>query len=691
MATKKVNIDIVAKDKSKQALNNVNNNLERTKRSVLNVKNALIGLGAGLAIRSIVQTGIQIEGLQVRLKALFGSVEEGARAFNVMAEFAGKVPFSLEEIQRGAGNLAVVSDDAEQLGEILKITGNVAAATGLDFETTATQIQRAFSGGIASADIFRERGVRDMLGFSAGAKVSVQETIEAFQRVFGPGGEFGSVTDDLAKTFEGTLSMLNDKVFNFKRIIVQEGFFPELKRQFGDLDDFIEDNQASIDAFAKSLGSGLGLAVDRLGDGFKFVKDNADILLEIFKLIIALKIAGFFINASIAAMKFAKSMIAVALGSQAVSKGLAGLGAAILKGGAVFVAFNQLDKFFDGFIKDLNDSANAIGNTEDEYLKASDAIGSASKKSEDAIKGVTLAGDGTIDMLKEMQKVVDDNAKAFERINERGMSPLDQIENNMLKELKLVQDTMDALEHIRLEKITRGILSEKEANKEFAEETFKLEQLKLKIIKDAAKLEEEFLRNKREQELKDQQAHFDKQFRLIKSFRMEDLELNKLSDENKKQLAIQTGREALDQLSRHNRTLFQINKALAIKDAIVSTAQGVTKALGMGPFGIPLALGIGALGAAQVATIAQTQYTGRRAGGPVQKDKPFIVGEQGPELFVPNQAGAIQPNGNTGVNINFNINTVDARGFNELLVNSRGTIVNMINNAVNEKGKMAII
>ena len=45
MATKKVNIDIVAKDKSKQALNNVNNNLERTKRSVLNVKNALIGLG----------------------------------------------------------------------------------------------------------------------------------------------------------------------------------------------------------------------------------------------------------------------------------------------------------------------------------------------------------------------------------------------------------------------------------------------------------------------------------------------------------------------------------------------------------------------------------------------------------------------------------------------------------------------
>jgi hypothetical protein len=43
------------------------------------------------------------------------------------------------------------------------------------------------------------------------------------------------------------------------------------------------------------------------------------------------------------------------------------------------------------------------------------------------------------------------------------------------------------------------------------------------------------------------------------------------------------------------------------------------------------------------------------------------------------------------VNVNFNINTVDARGFNELLVNSRGVIVNLINSAVNEKGRAAII
>ena len=32
-----------------------------------------------------------------------------------------------------------------------------------------------------------------------------------------------------------------------------------------------------------------------------------------------------------------------------------------------------------------------------------------------------------------------------------------------------------------------------------------------------------------------------------------------------------------------------------------------------------------------------------------------------------------------------------ARGFNELLVNSRGVIINLINSAMNEKGRMAVI
>ena len=68
----------------------------------------------------------------------------------------------------------------------------------------------------------------------------------------------------------------------------------------------------------------------------------------------------------------------------------------------------------------------------------------------------------------------------------------------------------------------------------------------------------------------------------------------------------------------------------------------------------------------------------------------------GGELFVPNSSGQIIPNSRLGsmgggVNVNFNINTVDASGFEELLVRSRGTITQLINNAVNEKGRNSII
>ena len=61
-------------------------------------------------------------------------------------------------------------------------------------------------------------------------------------------------------------------------------------------------------------------------------------------------------------------------------------------------------------------------------------------------------------------------------------------------------------------------------------------------------------------------------------------------------------------------------------------------------------------------------------------------------MFVPGQSGYILPNqdGKT-VNVNFNINAVDARGFQQLLANERGMIVSMINSAVNQQGRSNII
>ena len=102
MATKQVNIDIIAKDKTRQAMKSATMGVERLKNSVFNLRNALVGLGAGLVVKSFVDTGREVERLRVRFKFLFAEANEGEKAFKGLIKFASQVPFSLEEIQRGS-------------------------------------------------------------------------------------------------------------------------------------------------------------------------------------------------------------------------------------------------------------------------------------------------------------------------------------------------------------------------------------------------------------------------------------------------------------------------------------------------------------------------------------------------------------------------------------------------------------
>lgn len=56
-------------------------------------------------------------------------------------------------------------------------------------------------------------------------------------------------------------------------------------------------------------------------------------------------------------------------------------------------------------------------------------------------------------------------------------------------------------------------------------------------------------------------------------------------------------------------------------------------------------------------------------GGPVMKNRPYIVGEKGPELFVPGATGNIVPNDSLGGGraVTYNINAVDAQSFQQLV------------------------
>ena len=149
-------------------------------------------------------------------------------------------------------------------------------------------------------------------------------------------------------------------------------------------------------------------------------------------------------------------------------------------------------------------------------------------------------------------------------------------------------------------------------------------------------------------------------------------------------------RGALDSLSSHYKAAFAINKAFAVKDALVNTYNGVAKAMN-NPF--PLNLGFAAValanGMAQVAAIRSTQF--RANGGPMSAGSPYIVGERGPELIVPNQAANVVPNDQLGGgNFTINISANDTEGFDELLTKRRGTLMSLINQSLNENGRPAL-
>ena len=597
----RLNIDIVARDKTKQAFGALGKSLGRLKSAVFSLQSAFIGLGAGLVIKNLVNTGQELENLRVRLKFLLKDTNEGAKAFENMVKFASKVPFSLEEIQSGSGILATVTDNADDLQKMLEITGNVAATTGLDFRTAAEQIQRSFSAGIGAADLFREKGVRNMLGFKAGATVSIEDTVAAFEKVFGRGGRFGQATDELAKTFTGTVSMIGDKIFAFKKTLLEEGFFEELKKQFGDLDKFLADNNEQLDNLAKTIGENLAKALRGAVDAGKKV---TPILIDI-KNIFAGIIKTF--NNLPEVFQQAGIIGAFLLGK----KGFVGL--------AIILDFiNRVENFADKF------GNKPVVLPFEHELSGDKEISERNKIIHDTAQAIEKAKAKEIELneefLKTQQLILDiehDMSIRVPSATEKAMMKFQEMNDSVLKGF---EDKVNNIRMIIAESINNGIttMSQGIARSivlgEKLSDTFKNMAEKFLINIVAALVE-------------------------IVARKVAELAIEKLITREKEKQAALSGGGSLFSMAR--------------------------------------------------------SFLGFAKGGAVSKGKPIIVGEQGAEMFIPNSTGQItqaaRGTGGSAVNVNFTINTIDSRGFDQALVENRGTITSIINNALAEKGRGELI
>ena len=694
--TKNLFIDIIARDKSKRALTAVQTKLGEVRNRVFSLRSAFLGLGAGLVVKSFVDVGKEVESLNIRFKFLFGSAEEGAKAFDNLAKFAGTVPFSLEEISRASGNLAVVAKDADDLNRVLEITGNVAAVTGLDFETASSQIQRAFAGGIGAADLFRERGVRALLGFEAGAKVTAEETVRRFEELFSGDGRFAGATKDLATTLEGTISMLGDKFFNFQKDVA-EGFFDELKGEFGDLNKFLGENEQQIEDIARAIGENFAGAVTKTSNVIKGVAPAVKSVSQA----LGTTIDGF---KSLPTFVQEAGIVSVLLFGK---KGLVAFGAISFLLGELKEILDQaeksnnLDALFEGFKTGEIDAATLSLKELNEILGVLEAQGTVKSGAKDLREERIETIINLIAIQTRRQELLNKTiaqgsivgsefGKAFGQVGE----VIEAVNEKTKKAVSLQQMLNDSIADLTKKGAEDLLRIREEYNPLFAIQNQQEEEIKELNNAYNRKLldfeEYQILRNQIEE--KYSKTRTDKAFELLKDGRLKELDFEKLSQKERMDILTGAGRDILGNLSSFNKKAFRLNQSLAIGDAIVSTAQGIMAGLKKGfPIGYIEAAITAARGAAQIAAIRSAPAP-RIAGGRVNAGQPYMVGEGGSEMFVPQQSGTIVPNNQlAGTNVNITIMANDTEGFDELLSRRRATVVNIINDALNSQGKEAII
>ncbi len=92
--------------------------------------------------------------------------------------------------------------------------------------------------------------------------------------------------------------------------------------------------------------------------------------------------------------------------------------------------------------------------------------------------------------------------------------------------------------------------------------------------------------------------------------------------------------------------------------------------------------------------------TGKQKGGTVTANRPYLVGEAGAELFVPNKTGTIVPNNRLGggmgsggmpVNITYNIQAFDSRDTLQAITENAPTISAIIESEFNKRGRRGFV
>ncbi len=742
MADQRYIVEILGRDKTGKAFKDVQSNVEKSKQSVINLKNAIVALGTGAVVRSIINTTARFQDLRTALTSVTGSAEGGAEAFQFISKFATKTQFGVDDLTETFIKLKSAGiEPTEKLLTTFTDTSAVTTDQIGSLQAITDLFARSISGGLGLEDLNRlaDRGVpvfkilEEQLGLTRlevskfGQTAKGADTIRR-ALVRGLDKSFGGATAERVKNLSTQMSNLGIAFTNAQDILGQ-GLSKELGTAIDNVTNFININEELITQLGEGLGRGINAGIKGVGN----LVENFDLLKEILIAIVGLKVAIVIaqITTSVKGLSsamailngvIARNPIFIIGGTAITALALFGDKLSALKGE---LKDTQIE--IDGNTTSLNEFKNTIKELDVEqqiisFEKLKSALRLQIVEQQDLVS--VLEEEGVIrrnglDIILEETDVLRDlsheNKLLFDLLTQQSYveGQLRKLRENLTtstdENSDAVDENSDALQNnINKQKQSIDLIKKTlDARKQFETETMakirEFDPARAEIEAEANKQAElEKLRNDgyiSEQKYKVLSEDLATQsntrlYELFKQGKLDELDFARISEDTKQSILVSSARDILTQLSSTNKKAFQIYKAFAMGEAIISTYQGVAKGLAKGfPLGYIEAGITLAKGMAQVNAIKSQQFQGRALGGPVAENKPYMVGEQGPEIMIPNQNGRIIPNkelgGQTVVNVNILAN--DTQGFDELLIKRRSTIVNVINDALNSQGKEALI
>ena len=650
-----------------QGLDKVSDSAGKTKTSLVGVAagvTAIAGAAAGLV--SAVNAARSVEDLGITLKALYGDAESAAAALDIVTESAAALPVSLEAIQAGIPSLALVEDQFGGLGNAIEFTSGIANAFGMSFSDAASNVQRALSAGIASADTFRDRGVKAFLGFEEGVKYTAEQT----QKMFLDSFEKVTVANaDAVNTMTGQFSMFEDALFQVQAAL-GETFNQSIKEVLTSINDAFAENKEQILAVASALGEALGTALTFVIENMKFLAAamaGAFAAAAVGRIIAIVEAVVAFTNAVRAAATAATILQGV------TGIGLIKVGAGLAASGAALLAMNEM--FDDQAVKiDLvTDASDRLNATAEDETRA-EQLANIAATAEAAAGSIAVAEETKQSSMKKTNELMLESHNMLDDLHERNVKNAERI-------IELSEDRNERLSReIVIHKETLGLteneasLKEKLLNLEFDRKD-KLQEIADLLITDAERVE----LTKQLNELTDEQIELVKE-RHKQTMDAAALEMATAEKNEKAKVALT--KDATTAMAELNTTAmgamegafmdFVNTGKLSFKDLIDDMINQLKRIVAKKIFTSIIGILTGGVGSFFAGLFDQ--------GGIIPTGKFGIVGEKGPEI-VTGPAKVVgrkdtermldSANSNRdrsgGTNITYNISAVDAMSFRELV------------------------